>query len=390
VKYLIFYCDVEWDIFNRREFILEMAKVNSDCKVVAINRPAALIPNIFRRGKARSVFNALFSKGCQDVEGVRLIRPFTIFHDLIGARFNNGQGNFIQRIFIDRALKYSGINPKPDDEVVIWLYEQTQWQFSNLLRYNKKTIVWEIFDDYRLTAQGNPRKLWIDCEPSMLKKSNHIFTLTESIKAKYHLKHNRIDVMGNGYPSNYFYPRVEIPCDVKNVSGPIAMYLGTVRDWIDFGLLKILVKDNSAISFVFIGPVIDNVRHLMKEMSSLPNFHYLGPKSRQEVPLYMSVASVAIIPYLANDFTASVKPIKLYEFLACGTPVVTTTSADIKTEPGALYVANQSNFSEQMNLAILDANKDRCVEMSSPWSWASVAKFVSKKLCLSPMEATHE
>lgn len=382
MKYLIFYCDVEWSIFNRREFILELAKQHPEIRVVVINRPAALIPNIFRRKKRSSILQSLTLRPVNVEGNLIVVRPLTLLHDLLGARIFNGWGNFIQRYFIQFYLILVGVRPSHSDDVYLWVYEQTQWQLSKLFSSSKKTVVWEIFDDYRLTAQGDPRGLWVACEPSMLKCTDHIFTLTDSLREKYVSLHDSVSVMGNGYPSDTFMPLDDVPSDLMGITNPIIMYLGTIRDWIDFELLEQVLVENSRYTFVFVGPIISNVEEIMQKLSKYSNFIYLGAKERKDVPKYMSAADVAIIPYLQNKFTASVKPIKLYEFLACGTPVVTTTTADISHIPGAIYISSKSDIGEQLRSALNEGCKFTCIEVAAEWSWASVAQTVSDKIGL--------
>lgn len=383
MKFIIFYCDVEWSIFNRREFILEVAKQHPDIRVVAIDRPAALIPNVFRRKKIKDVYQSLIFQSVREDGNVIVVRPITLLHDLLGARIFKGWGNFIQRYLIQIYLIAAGIRPTKSDSVYVWLYEQTQWQFSKLFSSStKKVVVWEIFDDYRLTAQGEPRELWIACESSMLKSTNQIFTLTESLKEKYVPLHECVSVMGNGYPENIFKPLNTVPSDVSAISNPIVMYLGTIRDWIDFDLLEEVVVQNSNYTFVFVGPIVPNVEIKIQMLLRYPNFVYLGAREREEVPKYMNAADVAIIPYLQNEFTASVKPIKLFEFLACGIPVVTTTSADIAHTPGAIYISSKDDFTAQLRCAVDTGCKSKCIDVASGWSWSAVVQVVSKELRL--------
>jgi hypothetical protein len=57
---------------------------------------------------------------------------------------------------------------------------------------------------------------------------------------------------------------------------------------------------------------------------SRPNVSWLGPKEYDELPLYLQQFSVATIPFVLNDVTHAVSPVKLHEYLAGGKPVVTT------------------------------------------------------------------
>jgi glycosyltransferase involved in cell wall biosynthesis len=54
------------------------------------------------------------------------------------------------------------------------------------------------------------------------------------------------------------------------------------------------------------------------------NVHLLGPRSYAELPAVLRGAAAGLIPYALNDLTTGVFPMKVYEYLAAGLPVVTT------------------------------------------------------------------
>jgi glycosyltransferase involved in cell wall biosynthesis len=57
-------------------------------------------------------------------------------------------------------------------------------------------------------------------------------------------------------------------------------------------------------------------------LAALPNVHLLGGKSLAELPAYLKAMDVALIPYKLNELTRNIFPLKLYEYLAAGLPVV--------------------------------------------------------------------
>jgi UDP-galactopyranose mutase len=61
----------------------------------------------------------------------------------------------------------------------------------------------------------------------------------------------------------------------------------------------------------------------------LHNIHYLGGKSYNELPHYVSGWNVALIPFLLNDATRFISPTKTPEYLAAGVPVVSTPITDV-------------------------------------------------------------
>ncbi len=59
-------------------------------------------------------------------------------------------------------------------------------------------------------------------------------------------------------------------------------------------------------------------------MSREPNIHLLGTRSYEQLPDVLRAVDAGLIPYARNALTESVFPMKVYEYLAAGLPVVAT------------------------------------------------------------------
>jgi len=51
---------------------------------------------------------------------------------------------------------------------------------------------------------------------------------------------------------------------------------------------------------------------------------FYGPKKVQDLPAYLKTFSLGIIPFIKNQFTKGIYPLKINEYLAAGIPVVST------------------------------------------------------------------
>ena len=113
------------------------------------------------------------------------------------------------------------------------------------------------------------------------------------------------------------------PPDLPNGDGPIIGYYGALAEWLDYGLLDHAAAQLPEFRFVFIGPNYDQSMD-NQPVFRRPNVFWLGPKSYEELPTYLHYFSVATIPFILNDVTHAVSPVKLHEYLAGGKSVVTT------------------------------------------------------------------
>jgi glycosyltransferase involved in cell wall biosynthesis len=101
---------------------------------------------------------------------------------------------------------------------------------------------------------------------------------------------------------------------------PILGFFGLIHDWIDLSLLGYLAKARPQWSLVLIG----GAKVDLGSLQGLPNVHLLGRKPYEELPRYCKSFSVGLIPFVINELTRHVNPIKLREYLSAGLPVVST------------------------------------------------------------------
>jgi glycosyltransferase involved in cell wall biosynthesis len=94
---------------------------------------------------------------------------------------------------------------------------------------------------------------------------------------------------------------------------------------LDLALLSELARARPDWSLALVGPVgLGDPATDVSSLAALPNVHLLGPRPYDQLPAVLRGAAAAIIPYAINELTASVFPMKVYEYLAAGLPVVAT------------------------------------------------------------------
>lgn len=102
--------------------------------------------------------------------------------------------------------------------------------------------------------------------------------------------------------------------------GKIVGFFGLLSEWLDQDLVLALAKQVPDAQVVLIGRADVNVDRL----KGVSNLHLLGPRPFSALPSYVARFDVGIIPFVVNDLTRAVNPIKLREMLAGGCPVVST------------------------------------------------------------------
>ena len=124
------------------------------------------------------------------------------------------------------------------------------------------------------------------------------------------------------------------PADLGALPRPIIGFAGAFYDRCDFQLLRRLADANPRGSLVLVGPVIDDPAPIRR-----PTVHLLGPRPYRELPAYVQAFDVGIVPYVLNEETVAVDPLKLLEYLAAGVPVVCTALPEARKYEGAVMIA---------------------------------------------------
>lgn len=129
-----------------------------------------------------------------------------------------------------------------------------------------------------------------------------------------------------------------VPTDLRR-GRPTVGYVGALwGDWVDLDLVERVARLLPTAAFDLVGPAGD------RRLPSAPNVHALGPKPQRQVPDYLAAVDVAIVPFASNRLTAAVSPLKAWEYLAMGRPVVSTPMPDLAGVPGVVFAEDAESF----------------------------------------------
>jgi glycosyltransferase involved in cell wall biosynthesis len=175
-------------------------------------------------------------------------------------------------------------------------------------------------------------------------------------------------------------PDTQIPDDLKSIPVPRIGFIGALSGYKqDFNLLADLAKICTEFSFVLIG-IIGEGDPLFKadEIQRIPNIYLLGERNYQLLPNYLKGFDAALIPACRNAYTDAMFPMKFFEYLAAGVPIVSTklpaleefskhafygdTAIDFKRGITSI-LKNQIDFSKAFELAKNYTYEKRTKEM---------------------------
>ena len=189
--------------------------------------------------------------------------------------------------------------------------------------FNEKTLIYHCYDEikgapYWLSKHG------LRLEAGFMKMADAVIVTSQGLydskkdfcKQCFIVKNAvKVDLFKKG-----FNP---LPGTGKTVVG----YVGTVDDRSDYELLQYLFTAMPDAEFVFVGRILSERGKDI--LSKYPNVKIEGPKMPEQLPPYLQTFSVGIIPFVKDDFTKGIYPMKINEYLAAGLPVVSTAFGDI-------------------------------------------------------------
>lgn len=128
---------------------------------------------------------------------------------------------------------------------------------------------------------------------------------------------------------------------------------------LDVEALEALADADPSWHVVLIGPLkpgqVDEAR-----LRRRPNIHLLGEKPRNELPGYLKGMAVALVPYRANELTRNIFPLKLFEYLAAGLPVVAGGLPELQRFAGTIGVAGgPSDYPELVRRALAEDGPEK-------------------------------
>lgn len=137
---------------------------------------------------------------------------------------------------------------------------------------------------------------------------------------------------------------------LRDFKKPIIGYFGSIERRMDYDLLHKVITTNPDKSFVFVGPVYRE--HLPEWFFVTPNVHLPGPVSYNEMPSMLKGFDITTIPFKKDEVSATIFPLKLFEYLGAGKPVIITDfNPDLKeyTLDAVNICSNADEFSAAIN-----------------------------------------
>ena len=338
--------------------------------------------NIYTRlpklSEFKKAFRILTKRGAkpavnQQVAGSTIISATPIQFPWFGLPARKFNGYFAGRFFQKLVKRYNIQNPvlATNFPCVVDAFQSIRQSFPDVPQ------IYYCFDDFIAYPGFNPQH-WETMEQELFANVDGVvFTSRDLVQNKKRRETLPSLYLPHGVDYEHFAcERVgKIPiASLESIPKPIVGFFGTIDTWVDISTIAYMAKRFRQCSFVVIGRSVVP----MTPVEGLENVHYLGQVSYSELPQYARYFDVGLIPFVMNDLTKAVNPLKLLEYYAIGIPVISTRLPDIVDVPGPLYFADtHEEFGDRLDEILrsdLSELHRQAKEVAQQNSWRSRAE----------------
>jgi len=207
-------------------------------------------------------------------------------------------------------------------------------------------IVYDCMDDHAgFTTNG---ELMLAMEQRLLEQADLIVTSSSLLEKKAQAVSPRVVLVRNAADYEHFASataKVKVDGAAKVIIG----YYGAIANWFDSDLVADLAKLQPDWQFQLVGNTFSADLNRLKKIN---NIELLGEQAYNDLPKILSTWDACIIPFRRVPLTESTNPVKIYEMLAAGMPVVSVDLPEVRSiaEAGLIRIAhNAGDFAEQLS-----------------------------------------
>jgi glycosyltransferase involved in cell wall biosynthesis len=257
----------------------------------------------------------------RESDRLHVLSPLSV--PIPGSRAAHAVNRHLYRWSVQGSLRRLGIARDP----LLWVYTPTVAPY--LEGFQRRGLVyhcvdrWWAFSDY----DGDVMRT---CHETLCRTADVVFASSAELLDDCRHLTDRAYLIRHGVEWEHFSRAAlqpqQRPDDIADIGGPILGFFGLIHEWIDQDLVCSIADAFPDATLVLIGKAQVGV----EKLRSRPNIRLLGQKPYAELPAYSAFFRVGLIPFVNNELTTAVNPIKLREYLSAGLPVVATALPEIE------------------------------------------------------------
>ena len=183
-------------------------------------------------------------------------------------------------------------------------------------------------------------------------RAHHVTLSCEALRQRYCVPETKSCIIPNGVDLDAF-TNENNGKELAGLDGFIVGYVGVLREWVDFEpVFRALSAVDKRIKMLVVGKEgqFQEARNLARICGVSDRVTFAGEVDYADVPQYVAAMDVRLIPFKQNDISAGAVPLKLFEYMASGKPVLSTKLQGVQTVAGdaVQYCSCASDYVEQI------------------------------------------
>jgi len=270
--------------------------------------------------------------------------------------------NKLNKLFWEWQVNLSIKKIFKQSNYVLWLYHPNQIEFINHFSYQSNLIVYDWTDDWVMSfpenrPEGEKDRLQKN-HHKILKEADIIFAVSKDLTNRAKIVNNNVYYLPNATDNNIFKPNKDnhfVPY-LRNIQGTKLIYLSQITPRVNFKLLEEVAYYNNNWKILLVGPIVCPESYVAS-LRNYENIIFFGAINYSDAATMVSQSDVCLLPHKMESLTYTLDPIKLYDYLATGRPIVSTNVAMHEELKQHIYVANSSSeFIDAINSALNEPN----------------------------------
>ncbi|MBZ4202302.1 MAG: glycosyltransferase, partial [Methylovulum sp.] len=198
----------------------------------------------------------------------------------------------------------------------------------------------------------NIGKPLLEAEKELVRKSDVVTVTAALLEQKWRNDNPRCVLVRNGVDFDFFRQHYQPTHILGDITHPVIGFYGALAEWVNLGLLASVARARPNWSLVLLGDVFVTD---LEGLDGLPNVHLLGRRPYEEMPLYLYHFDVCLVPFRINQVTHAVDPVKFYEYISAGKPVISAPLKELEIYKDYLYfAATPDAFVDQIERALAE------------------------------------
>ena len=266
------------------------------------------------------------------------------------------------------------------EQYILWIYTPIASPFLETL--SPVLTCYDCVDEYS-AFPGTWKGYTLKQEARLISNVDVVFTTAESLYKSKRRKNPNTHFVPNVGDFDHFHKAIKAkPARlIQDLKKPVVGFVGALNYKLNDQLLIELFSQHPEWTFAFVGP---DRGFGIERFTDFGNVYFLGFKPVDQLPSYIAGMDACIIPYKIDAYTTGVMPIKFFEYLATGKPVVSTAIPEIARFRDLIEVASSA---EEFGMAIervleKDPKEKRHyrIEMARANSWETRIREILHRL----------